>query len=270
MEKQLLKEILASELCKKTSTNLINDFKKINEPWKICIEEGGLIQNFGEEAGKIYTELLKIFDLETKIFQNTNSYASARSVFAENLAYLLCEIYEKLVSKLKEFSFQSFRESISAIQVSNNIDQDIKISINVTEKYFTSHAKYLAPFFIKNSRALEKERKELLNGIREIATERLQLARLQGVYLQKSRNPISLSFHFLHPHPFGKDLRLDSFTSNDSFDFNPEPSKRAGLMRQFVETSGNSTKFKIGEDSSKQVTDDLVYHKEALKLFSDE
>jgi len=41
-------------------------------------------------------------------------------------------------------------------------------------------------------------------------------------------------------------------------------------MRQFVETSGNSTKFKIGEDSSKQVTDDLVYHKEALKLFSDE
>ena len=78
MEKNLMKEILATELCKKTSKNLINDFKKINEPWKICIEEGGLIQNFGEEAGKVYSELLKIFDLETKIFKNTKSYESER------------------------------------------------------------------------------------------------------------------------------------------------------------------------------------------------
>lgn len=264
------KEILASELCRKTASSLNEDFKKISEPWKICIEEGGLIQNFGEEAGKIYNDLINIFDIETKSFKNTESYSIAKSVFSENLIFLLNEIHERLVSKLKEFSFQSFREAISAIQISNNIDQDIKIAINVTEKYFTSKAKLLVPFFIGNIWVLEKERKELINGIREIATERLQLARLQGVYLQKSRNPISLSFHFLHPHPFGKDLRLDSFTSNDSFDFNPEPSKRAGLMRQFVETSGNSGKFKIGDNNKDQSLDDLVYHKEAIKLFNDE
>jgi len=183
---------------------------------------------------------------------------------------LLNEIYEKLVSKLKEFSFQSFRESISIIQISNNIDQDIKTSIKITEKYFVSKAKLLNPFFITNSWVLEKERKELLNGIREIATERLQLARLQGVYLQKSRNPISLSFHFLHPHPFGKDLRLDNFTSSDSFDFNSEPSKRAGLMRQLIENGGNANKLKISGDSQERSLDDLVYHKEAIKLFNEE
>jgi len=266
----LIKEILGSEICKKTSFSLIEDFKKINEPWKICIEEGGLIQNFGGEASKIYNELTEIFDMETRIFRDTNSYLITRSVFVENLMFLLSEIYEKLVSKLKEFSFQSFREAVSGVQISNNIDQDIKISINITEKYFTSKAKPMVPFFISNTWILEKERKELLNGIREIATERLQLARLQGVYLQKSRNPISLSFHFLHPHPFGKDLRLDNFTSSDSFDFNPEPSKRAGLMRQFVETSGNSIKFKIGGEYKERSLDDLVYHKEAAKLFNDE
>jgi hypothetical protein len=265
-----IKEILASEICRKTAKNLMEDFKKINEPWKICTEEGGLIQNFGEEAGKIYKELTDIFDIETKLFKNSKSYLSYRAVFSENLMFLLGEIYEKLVSKLKEFSFQSFREAISVIQISNNIDMDIKSSIKVIEKYYTTRAKFLTPFFTGNSWILEKEKKELLSGIREIATERLQLARLQGVYLQKSRNPISLSFHYLHPHPFGKDLRLDSFTSNDSFDFNPEPSKRAGLMRQFVETSGNSTKFKIAEDNKNQPLDDLVYHKEAIKLFSEE
>jgi hypothetical protein len=266
----MIKEILASEVCEKTAKNLIEDFKKINQPWKICIEEGGIIQNFGDEAEKIYMELTNIFDTETQIFKNTESYVSARSVFIESLKFLLSGTYEKLVSKLKEFSFQSFREAISSIQISSNIDQDIKISISLTEKYFVSKAKHLIPFFINNTWILEKERKELLNGIREIATERLQLARLQGVYLQKSRNPISLSFHFLHPHPFGKDLRLDNFTANDSFDFNPEPTKRAGLMRQFVETGGNSTKFKIGDNFKEQSLDDLVYHKEANKLFNDE
>ena len=270
MNNVIIKEALAYEICKKTASNLIDDFKKINQPWKICVEEGGIIQNYGEEAGKIYTELINIFDIETKIFKQTETYANTRSVFVENLKFLLGEIYEKLIMKLKEFSFQSFREAISAIQISNNIDQDIKISINLIEKYFVSKARQLVPFFIGNSWILEKERRELLNGIREIAIERLQLARLQGVYLQKSRNPISLSFHFLHPHPFGKDLRLDNFTSNDSFDFNPEPTKRAGLMRQFVETSGNSTKFKIGNNSNEANLDDLVYQKEAIKLFSEE
>ena len=115
-----------------------------------------------------------------------------------------------------------------------------------------------------------KEKRELLNGIREIAIERLQLARLQGVYLQKSRNPVSLSFHFLHPHLFGKDLSLNNFSSTDSFDFNPEPNKRAGLMRQFVETSGNSAKIKIGGNFTNQSSDDFVYHKDPLKLFNDE
>jgi len=266
----LIKEILSSEICQKTSFSLIQDFKKVSEPWKICIEEGGLIQNFGGEASKIYNELTEIFDIETRIFRDTRSYTITRSVFVENLMYLISEIYEKLIAKLKEFSFQSFREAVSGLQISNNIDQDIKFSIKLTEKYFITKAKPMAPFFIRNTWILEKERKELIKGIREIVTERLQLARLQGVYLQKSRNPISLSFHFLHPHPFGKDLRLENFTSSDSFDFNPEPSKRAGLMRQFVEMDRNSFKFKIEKEFEKSFLDDLVYHKEAAKLFNDE
>jgi len=266
----IIKEILGFELCKKTSLGLIEDFKKINEPWKICIEEGGLIQNFGGEASRAYNQLTKIFDIETRIFRDTESYLSTRSVFVESLMFVMSEIYEKLVSKLKEISFQSFREAISGIQISNNIDQDIKISITIIKKYFASKAKPMTPFFIHNSWIIEKEKKELLNGVREIATERLQLARLQGAFLQKSRNPISLSFHFLHPHPFGKDLRLDNFTSSDSFDFNPEPAKRAGLMRQFVETNGNSNKFKIGGNNNESSLDDLVYQKEAAKLFNEE
>ena len=118
MYSEEIKEILASELCRKTAKNLMEDFKKINEPWKICTEEGGLIQNFGEEAGKIYKELTDIFDIETKLFKNSKSYLSYRAVFSENLMFLLGEIYEKLVSKLKEFSFQSFREAISESRAS--------------------------------------------------------------------------------------------------------------------------------------------------------
>lgn len=270
IEPQLLKEILAAEYCHRASVRLLIDFKIINTPWIVCIEEGGLIQNYGKESEKVYNELTGIFDKATRVFKNTESYIAYKSVFEETLMFTILEIYEKLVSKLKEFSFQSFREAVSTIQISNNIDQDIKVLIKLTEKYFVSKSKNLVPLFVKNCWVIDKEKKELINGIREIATERLQLARLQGVFLQKSRNPISLSFHFLHPHPFGKDLRLDSFTSNDSFDFNPEPAKRAGLMRQFVETGGNSTKFKIGDSVKQQSSDYLVYHKEAVKLFNDE
>lgn len=270
MENINFKEILAAQYCNKTSSSLIQDFKKTNEPWKVCSEESGLIQNFGKEAGEAYNKFTSIFDIETQTFMNTKSYATTRSLFVEDLISLITEIFNKLVTKLKEFSFQSFRETISMIQISNNIDQEVKNSIILTEKYFTSNSKHLKPFFIENYWIINKEKRELLNGIREIAIERLQLARLQGVYLQKSRNPVSLSFHFLHPHLFGKDLSLNNFSSTDSFDFNPEPNKRAGLMRQFVETSGNSAKIKIGGNFTNQSSDDFVYHKDPLKLFNDE
>jgi len=266
----MIKEILGFELCSKTSDDLIEDFKKNNESWKICIIEGGLIQNFGGEAGKVYNTLTTSFDIRTRLFRDTESYLSSRSVFVEKLIFVLSEMYEKQVSKLKKISLQNFRVDISKIYISNNIDQDIKSLINTIKTFFESKAKPMKPFFIHNSWIIEKEKKELLNGVREIATERLQLARLKGNFLQKSRNPISLSFHFLHPHPFGKDLRLDNFTSSDSFDFNPEPAKRAGLMRQFVERNGNSNKFKIGRSNNETSLDDLVYQKEAAKLFNED
>jgi hypothetical protein len=41
-------------------------------------------------------------------------------------------------------------------------------------------------------------------------------------------------------------------------------------MRQFVETSGNSARIKIGDNYTGQSSDDFVYHKDPLKLFNDE
>ena len=81
MDSTNLKEILASQLCRKTAGNLLEDFKKINEPWKICTEEGGLIQNFGEEASKIFKELTEIFDICSAKAMNIEDYDKGNMPF---------------------------------------------------------------------------------------------------------------------------------------------------------------------------------------------
>lgn len=260
------KEMVGYQICEEIFYKTFSQFKNSMEPLKICCEEGGIIQNFGKEADKLIEDSLEQFQTEAYIFQTTKVFSEKKKILKENLLSCLQEIFQKQILKLKELSFQSFKELLSSIQVTGDVENQVSGSIRVTEKYFNSKIDSLKPLQAKKSWSSEKERKELVSGIREMATERLQAARLQGVYLKKNKNPVALSFYYLHPHPFGKDLRLDHMTLSDSLGFNPELSKRAGLMRQFVATRGDSKKINSPEGTDNHY-EDLIYQEEPMKSF---
>lgn len=260
------KEMIGYRICNEIFLKTLFSFKGAIEPWKICCEEGGIIQNFGKEADILIEDYIKKFEEETGVFKSNNVFLSKKKILKFNLLSSLQEIFEKQIYKLKELSFQSFKEALSSIQVTGDVENQVNAAIQITEKYFISKVDSLKPPQAKKVWSSEKERKELVNGIREMATERLQAARLQGVYLKKTKNPISLSFYYLHPHPFGKDLRLDHMTLSDSLGYNPDLTKRAGLMRQFVATRGDSKKVSPGiENNNKE--EDFIYQEEPMKSF---
>jgi len=260
------KEIAAYRICSEVFLKTLFAFKNSIEPWKICCEEGGIIQNFGKETDRLIEEFIEKFEQETSPFNDTKVFISKKKILKFNLLSMLQEIFDKQLYKLKELSFQSFKESLSSIQVTGDVENQVNAVIQITEKYFINKVDSLTPSKAKGIWFSEKERKELVNGIREMATERLQAARLQGIYLKKTKNPISLSFYYLHPHPFGKDLRLDHMTLNDSLNYNPDLTKRAGLMRQFVATQGDSKKLSSGIDTDHK-EEDFIYQEEPMKSF---
>ena len=213
-------DIIGAKLCDQILLNSFALFKKSIEPWLVCCNEGGIIQNFGKEVDLLVCEVLNIYEKDAWVFRTTKIFRQKKEILKENIMFDLHKIFEKQVLKTKEMSLQNFKESLAPIQISNRVEKDIQSVIKAVDYYFKEIMKSLSSKFSSGLWFYEKEYRELIQEMREISIERLQLAKLQGIYLQKSKNPIFLSFHFLHPHPFGKDLRFEHMTANDSLNFN--------------------------------------------------
>mmetsp|Transcript_32062 Transcript_32062/g.72028 ORF Transcript_32062/g.72028 Transcript_32062/m.72028 type:complete len:262 (+) Transcript_32062:95-880(+) len=248
--------------------SLKTEFDSLIQPWKICCNEGALIQNFGVESDEIILKFIDEFKFNLKIFENDENYKTFFSLFYNYLYSEIEDLFYRQLSRLKELAFNSFKDSLSPIQISEKVENDVKLAIKVAEIYFTSKAESLKGFKFTKEFTYINEKKELTKTIRELATERLQMARLQGIYQKKNRNPVSLSFHYLHPSPFGKDARFEHFSFRDNFDF--DNNTKANLMRQFVENNNISKKIKNNSYDKKQSTDDLIYTMNASKLFNND
>ena len=260
-------DIVGTKICEEFLTNSFSLYKKSIEPWVICANEGGIIQNFGKEADKLIHEVLNNYEKDAWMFRTTRVFKQKKELLKENMLFDLQKIFEKQVLKVKEVSLQNFKESLAPIQISNRVEKDIQAVIRAINSYFREIVKSLTSKFSLGSWYFEKEYRELVQEMREISIERLQLAKLQGVYIQKSKHPVALSFHFLHPHPFGKDLRFDNMTSNDSFNFNSNFNQKASVMRQSITPKGNSVKINSPDSPTSFSDSELIYQDNPLSAF---
>ncbi|AAK39681.1 hypothetical protein (nucleomorph) [Guillardia theta] len=259
---------LSFNIARSVYESLIKEFESLIQPWKICCNEGALIQNFGVESNQLCSKFIKEFENNLKLFENDPSYKTFFSLFLNYLHSEIEGLFYKQLSRLKELAFNSFKESLSPIQITEKVERDVKLAIKAAENYFTTKAEILRGTKFSKDFSYSNEKKELIKAIRELATERLQMARLQGIYQKKNKNPVSISFHYLHPSPFGKDARFEHFSFNDSFDF--DSNTKASLMRQFVENNNNSKKIKNNSLNQSQSTDNFVYNLNASKLFNND
>eukprot|EP00871_Galdieria_phlegrea_P002385 jgi/Galph1/3147/GphlegSOOS_G1791.1 len=222
-------ELNATFQCNVCMEHAMSSYNSRVREWKRKTEEGRIIQNFGKESTELANEILAMYENEAAQFKGTKAYSRKRRSLEERILLDLYTIYSKLLTKLKEVSFDIFRESLSHIQISDNVEKDVNKSIKAADKYFCSRAELLR---CKGANwQYDSERKELLSIMRENATERLQLARIQGAYVPPVRTPIALSLNYLHPNPFGSDSRYEEPPpEKEKVKFEPGNTRRAGLM----------------------------------------
>jgi hypothetical protein len=115
-------------------------------------------------------------------------------------------LYAKQILKLREVAYQVFRGNLARIRINDRVEKNVNIAVKDAENYFVEKAESLrCPL---SSWRFDNERHELVNHMREDATERLQLARLQGNYVPPIRAPVAVAFHTLLTAPFGHDSRV--------------------------------------------------------------
>mmetsp|Transcript_61844 Transcript_61844/g.147270 ORF Transcript_61844/g.147270 Transcript_61844/m.147270 type:complete len:239 (-) Transcript_61844:659-1375(-) len=232
------------------------------EPWVIVLQEGGIIHNFGAEVDHLVENVRKSYLKRCGVFKNTEVFKQREELLVEEILFCLQIIFEKQVRKLKELSFRIFNEMLSKVPITEKVENAVKATIKISSELFCQRAAFLKPRKTSMNWSYEKEINSFKESIRQTATEKLQMARLQGIYLKKSKNPINLSFHYLHPHPFGKDSRLDSLSSDDSVNYNSQLAKKAWLMRQTASQKDFSSSL-----PETKLSDELVYQDDPMKSY---
>jgi len=211
--------------------------------------------------------VLNKFDKDAALFINTKVYKQKREFLKENILFDLQTVFEKQVQKIKDISLYNFRESLAPIQITNRVENDIQVVFQTVDIYFKEVVKSLTSKYSSGIWYYEREHRQLKQEMRDISIERLQMAKLQGMHFHKNKNPVNLSFHFLHPHPFGKDLRYDYMNSNDSFSFNPNYTQKAGNMRYLLSNKGNNVKIISPEESNSFSDSTLIYKDNPMNAF---
>jgi len=147
----------------------------------------------------------------------------------------LRSIYNRQLTKARETAFGIFRSKLIQVSVGPNVEAEVDVCIRETDTFFCEKAK--AMLVAGSNWRFDNERRELNAEIRESADTRLKVARVQGTYAPNARLPISLSFHYLNPKPFGFGPSKDGMGPQDQVTFDKKkdaPAVGFGRFRPFA------------------------------------
>ena len=269
-------ELEAAYRCDQISSYIFSQFLENVRTWKSRAEDGRIIENFGRDADALVNDSLAEYDKDAAAFASARSYGRKRAELRAAMLNDLRTIYAKQVLKLREVAFDRFKLALTRVQVTDRVEKDVERQIKAAEKYFVEQAELLkcrdaprtaaAAASPAASGALawrhDVERRALIDAMREVATERLQFARLQGAYVPIQRQPIQCSFHYLHPHPFGMDSRFDRPTHADPMRYEPNAGTRAVNTMRAASVHQGNTRIKLGgkvQPMSGGKSSDLVF-----------
>lgn len=224
------RELDASYQCDARMTATLDKFRANTRQWKSTIDSGRIVGSFGKEVMDTITKTLEVFESDCAIYSDTRSIVRKREHLKSimlNESYIL---YVEQLGKLREVSYQLFRAKLGRIRINNQVENSVKNVVNETEKYFTEKSRGLTPPIGWRS---DSVRTQLVKSMKEDATERLQMARLQGNYVPSIRTPLLFAFHTLLAAPFGKDSRVVGHPQAEEMQtkFDPDKVKKATLLR---------------------------------------
>lgn len=188
-------ELTATYACEATMKAVEGRYLRNVQPWKVDTGAGRLVRDFGRQAGETLEQTLDAFSADAAAHGTTEAVRRKREELRGTVLTDLHSLYAKQLVKLRELAYQVFRDNLARIRISASVEKDVDGAIKVAEKFFVSKANELV--VPGSGWRYDALRSELVKHMREDATERLQSARLSGVYTKPVRFPVALSLHYL-------------------------------------------------------------------------
>jgi len=216
------------------------------QDWKAQVSSERIVRQFGEESGHLVDAVLSQFEEEAKQARHVDGNSEASGTKSQSSDFVkeavaskkaglvvamsveLYAMYTTQIMRLREVAYEMFDEKLETMQVTENVEKDVGNAVKESEKFFTSKANGLKPrgkvaSKFSSSWRFDSEKKELLSALREKGTEHVQMARLQGAYNPKPRQPISFSFHYLETAPLGiTDSRYEALTPDANVSYSQD------------------------------------------------
>lgn len=248
------RELGATFACNTVMTSVLDKYRTTAKQWKGTVETGRIIRNFGKESDALVDRTLQVFDKDAAAYKSTKAFVRKREELKAALLSDTYALFAKQILKLREVAYQVFRGKLARIRINDQVEKNVRGAVKEAESYFVENAESLRSNL--GGWRFDNERHELVNHMRDDATERLQLARLQGNYVPPMRSPIAFAFHTLLLAPFGRDSRFAHPHAEEmQQSFDPDKIKKAGLMR----SRPQQRKFRFKVSDRDEVGEKMVH-----------
>lgn len=234
------KELMATFSCDSAMRKVFEKYRRSVRSWQRDVEDGGIVEDFGDAAAGLMHETLDIFDQDAGPHRAAKAFQRKRGELKSRIEADLYEIFARQVLRLRENTLAAFKDRVGELSLSDpELEKLANQSLKQGQKNFSEAAEALRPR--QMTWRFDNESKELAKHMREAATERIQQARLEDYSSgsrsgrrgrraartpssRPARQPISISFHYLDPAPFGmKDSRYEKLGVDDELEYANTP-----------------------------------------------
>lgn len=224
------RELRATYACNAVMKSVLDKYRNTAKQWKATVDAGRVIRNFGSENDRLIERTVDVYDKDASVYKSTKAFQRKKD---ELKGFLLSDSYAlfaKQILKVRENAYQVFRAKLARIRINDQVEKNVRGAVKEAESFFVEHGEALRSKL--GAWRFDNERHELVNHMRDDATERLQLARLQGNYVPRIRAPIAFAFHTLLLAPFGRDSAAAQPHAEDmKQSYDPDKVKQAELYR---------------------------------------
>jgi Root hair defective 3 GTP-binding protein (RHD3) len=214
------KEMTAAHTAKSAAAACYTSYKSLASTLLQSMQE--LDPEFGTRVDSIVSDVLAQYDAAVAA-GGAGSGGIVSKKRAELQRAMLRDVqthYERQLALLQSAAITKFEKNPSTLRVSPAFVKDVAAAVKEAVAYYDEALKGLKSKHLPALHAAQ--RRELLNTLHSTASERLQLAKLQGATLSSKggRKTVGVGLHWLLPQPFGTDAKQNIMVPKDPAAFN--------------------------------------------------
>jgi len=262
-------EIIAEISCSKVVQNVIELTKEVMSPW-FKLVKSGWVQGLGTEINELFKKVRNFYKTENRIFQETESFRRKLYILEQCFFLETRVMFYQQLEHLKEDLQNYFKSACNNVSLTEDVEIDLNQLIEIFDKEFAERARGSIPDSVKNGWNFNYERGIFKRFMTELVDEKMKMNYFKGLLVKKVKSPVSIWFHSLFPHPFGKDLTNEPFSTDDVFSYDTRENHRktkAALMRYVISKKIENWKHKIdsnGTDKS-MTPEDFIFTEKPKK-----